>query len=76
MRKKYGDDYVEQKKAEERAANAQADNDGEDKFAKLKNYLIHQIDLLTEDEVEMVKFEYDANNKQLHFQVWKSQSAD
>lgn len=36
MRKKYGDDYVEQKKAEERAANAQADNDGEDKFAKLR----------------------------------------
>ena len=33
-------------------------------------------DRLDEDEVEMIKFEFDANNKQLHFQVWKTQSAD
>jgi hypothetical protein len=49
---------------------------GEEKFIRLKNYLLHQIDLLDEDEVEMIKFEFDANNKQLHFQVWKTQSAD
>ena len=49
---------------------------GEDKFLRLKNDLIHQIDLLSEDEVEMIKFEFDANNRQLYFQVWKTQSSD
>ena len=49
---------------------------GEDKFAKLKNYVIKQIDLLEEDEVEMIKFEFDAKINQMYFQCWKTQTAD
>ena len=49
---------------------------GEDKFVKLKNYMVKQIDLLDEEEIEMIKFEFDANNNQMHFQCWKTQAAD
>jgi hypothetical protein len=44
---------------------------GEEKFTKLKKYMIKQIDLLEEEEIKQIKFEYDAEVDMMHFQCWK-----
>ena len=60
--------------------NEEEDDDitlyGEEKFARLKHYMTKQIDLLDEEEVEMIKFEFDAKINQMYFQCWKTQTAD
>lgn len=60
--------------------NEEEDDDitlyGEEKFARLKHYMVKQIDMLEVDEIEMIKFEFDAKINQMYFQCWKTQTTD
>jgi len=38
--------------------------------------MVKQIDMLEVDEIEMIKFEFDAKINQMYFQCWKTQTTD